>query len=216
MSEIEKITSDIDSRFKSLNSVQVSDVRLTRNEWAVIKQSVLARLPKPEADPVAWQHIYQPAMFCRSKVWVNEEPNSWRPVYTHPTMNTAEREAEIHAKLSERKTVHLWLNDLNIPTHEATGKPMCLLRRLAVALKVSDHFVDANKMVPGDEYVEPVSPEVEARVDAAVKAGRINDKRDAERDALVARIDSEWLTEHIPADLESLLRDIRAHLVGGA
>ena len=37
----------------------------------------------------------------------------------------------------------------------------------------------------------------------------------AERDALVAKIDSEWLAEIIPSDLESLLLDIRAYLVGG-
>lgn len=42
-------------------------------------------------------------------------------------------------KLGERKTVHQWLNGLKIPTREATGKPMCLLRRLSVALKVSPH-----------------------------------------------------------------------------
>lgn len=41
------------------------------------------------------------------------------------------------AKLSERKTVHQWLNQLGIPDHE-NGKPLCLLRRLAVALKIHD------------------------------------------------------------------------------
>lgn len=39
--------------------------------------------------------------------------------------------------LSERKTVHEWLNILGIPTKEETGKQMCLLRRLSVALKVA-------------------------------------------------------------------------------
>ncbi len=42
-------------------------------------------------------------------------------------------------KLSERKTVHEWLNSRGTPSVEATGKPMCLLRRLAVALDVAPH-----------------------------------------------------------------------------
>lgn len=37
----------------------------------------------------------------------------------------------------------------------------------------------------------------------------------AEREMLVRRIDGEWLSEIIPDDLESLLRKIRSHLVGG-
>jgi hypothetical protein len=36
-------------------------------------------------------------------------------------------------KLSERKTVHQWLNMLNVPSEE-NGKPLCLLRRLSIAL----------------------------------------------------------------------------------
>lgn len=43
-------------------------------------------------------------------------------------MNIAAR-----AKLSERKTVHEWLNAAGIPTHEH-NKPLCLLRRLRIAL----------------------------------------------------------------------------------
>lgn len=43
------------------------------------------------------------------------------------------------AKLSERKTVHQWLNDLGCPTRETTGKPMCLLRRIAVQLGVQPY-----------------------------------------------------------------------------
>lgn len=50
----------------------------------------------------------------------------------HPDSVTA-------AKLSERKTVHEWLNETGIPTEEETGKPMCLLRRLAVALGRAPH-----------------------------------------------------------------------------
>lgn len=37
------------------------------------------------------------------------------------------------AKLSERKTVHEWLNDVGIPREEF-GKPICLLRRLRIAV----------------------------------------------------------------------------------
>ena len=37
---------------------------------------------------------------------------------------------EVGAKLSERKTVHEWLNDL-VPKEEF-GKPICLLRRLRI------------------------------------------------------------------------------------
>lgn len=43
------------------------------------------------------------------------------------------------AKLSERKTVHEWLNMLGVPDTETTGKRMCLLRRLAVALGIAPH-----------------------------------------------------------------------------
>jgi hypothetical protein len=35
------------------------------------------------------------------------------------------------AKCAERKTVHEWLNDLGIARQES-GKPLCLLRRLAI------------------------------------------------------------------------------------
>lgn len=60
-------------------------------------------------------------------------------------METAERialglnllEAGAEAKLSERKTVHEWLNQLGV-AREEHGKPVCLLRRLAIALKVND------------------------------------------------------------------------------
>jgi hypothetical protein len=37
------------------------------------------------------------------------------------------------AKLSERKTVHLWLNNVGIPAEEE-GKPICLLRRISIAV----------------------------------------------------------------------------------
>ena len=37
------------------------------------------------------------------------------------------------AKLSERKTMHQWLNDVGIPAEE-DGKPICLLRRISIAV----------------------------------------------------------------------------------
>lgn len=46
---------------------------------------------------------------------------------------------KLSAKLDERKTIHGWLNQIGIQTKEATGKPMCLLRRLAVALGIQPH-----------------------------------------------------------------------------
>ena len=42
-----------------------------------------------------------------------------------------------NAKLSERKTVHEWLNAKGTPREE-NGKPLCLLRRLAIALGIHD------------------------------------------------------------------------------
>lgn len=42
------------------------------------------------------------------------------------------------AKLSERKTVHEWLNGKGVPDKEH-GKPLCLLRRLAIALGIAEH-----------------------------------------------------------------------------
>lgn len=40
------------------------------------------------------------------------------------------------AQLSERKTVHEWLNLKGIPQEEF-GKPICLLRRLSIALEIN-------------------------------------------------------------------------------
>ncbi len=45
--------------------------------------------------------------------------------------------AKDKAKLSERKTVHEWLNLKGVPREEM-GKPICLLRRLAIALKINE------------------------------------------------------------------------------
>lgn len=44
-----------------------------------------------------------------------------------------------NAKLSERKTVHEWLNAKGTPREE-NGKPLCLLRRLAIALGIHDEL----------------------------------------------------------------------------
>ncbi len=41
--------------------------------------------------------------------------------------------AKDKAKLSERKTVHEWLNQAGIPLEE-NGKPICLLRRLRITV----------------------------------------------------------------------------------
>lgn len=62
----------------------------------------------------------------------------WRLLYA-PTAEFIPIRASDRYKLSERKTVHQWLTDKGIPSSESTGKPMCLLRRLAVALGVAPH-----------------------------------------------------------------------------
>ena len=49
------------------------------------------------------------------------------------------REAEIQAKLSERKTVHDWLNTINVPSEEM-GRPICLLRRLRILVDEYDRL----------------------------------------------------------------------------
>lgn len=45
----------------------------------------------------------------------------------------------MEAKLSERKTVHEWLNAKGTP-REDNSQPLCLLRRLAIALGVHDEM----------------------------------------------------------------------------
>lgn len=47
----------------------------------------------------------------------------------------ADKLAPMTAKISERKTVHEWLNAKGTPREE-NGKPICLLRRLAIALEI--------------------------------------------------------------------------------
>ncbi len=53
-------------------------------------------------------------------------------------LNEAEKNK---AKLSERKTVHEWLNQIGAEDTEANGKPMCLLRRLAVQLGIQPYSI---------------------------------------------------------------------------
>jgi hypothetical protein len=48
-------------------------------------------------------------------------------------MKTSYALAHIEAKLSERATVHAWLDSLDIPKEEQ-GNTICLLRRLRIAL----------------------------------------------------------------------------------
>jgi len=50
-----------------------------------------------------------------------------------------QRQAEIAAKLSERKTVHEWLNAINVPSEEM-GRPVCLLRRLRILVDEYDRL----------------------------------------------------------------------------
>lgn len=45
----------------------------------------------------------------------------------------------VESRLSERKTVHEWLNAKGTPREE-NGRPLCLLRRLAIALGIHDEM----------------------------------------------------------------------------
>lgn len=62
----------------------------------------------------------------------NRHANGVRAARRKPGKRQAEK-AAIAAKLSERKTVHQWLNKLAIPVKE-NGKDICLLRRIRIAL----------------------------------------------------------------------------------
>jgi len=50
-----------------------------------------------------------------------------------------EHARSVESKLSERKTVHEWLNAKGIPREE-NGNPLCLLRRLAIALGIHEEL----------------------------------------------------------------------------
>jgi hypothetical protein len=58
--------------------------------------------------------------------------NSLGYLSSRPTQESADW-TSAEAKLSERKTVHEWLNDAGVPREEF-NKPICLLRRLRIAV----------------------------------------------------------------------------------
>jgi hypothetical protein len=60
------------------------------------------------------------------------------------------------AKLSERKTVHEWLNDLHIEREEL-GKPLCLLRRLRILCDRYQGTCDQLSLEMGKQIGWPVS-----------------------------------------------------------
>lgn len=61
--------------------------------------------------------------------------------------------SSIEAKLSERKTVHEWLNANGIPSNEL-GKPICLLRRLRIALdQLAEMKADKRRLDWIEEHV---------------------------------------------------------------
>lgn len=61
----------------------------------------------------------------------NNEIRLWKSRYDEMKEHAYNQDA----KISERKTVHQWLNDKGV-TSEENGKPICLLRRLAIVLNV--------------------------------------------------------------------------------
>ena len=80
------------------------------------------------------------------------------------------------AKISERKTVHQWLNAKGVPREEA-GKPICLLRRLAIALGVHD---DAQPLEMSDvrwEYEDQLPEMSDDEFAAIFKASRVDGAR---------------------------------------
>lgn len=58
---------------------------------------------------------------------------------------------EMEAKLSERKTVHEWLNRVNIPKEE-NGEPICLLRRMSIACDRLRLLEQYRRLFWGPEY----------------------------------------------------------------
>lgn len=54
----------------------------------------------------------------------------------------AEKLEPMIAKISERKTVHEWLTSQKVPSTEM-GKPLCLLRRLRIAMDRYQRYEDA-------------------------------------------------------------------------
>lgn len=56
-------------------------------------------------------------------------------------------------KLGERKTVHEWLNKAGIPKEEM-GKPICLLRRLRIAVDQLSLLNRYRRLLSGPEYAK--------------------------------------------------------------
>jgi len=69
---------------------------------------------------------------------------------------------EIAAKLGERKTVHQWLNQIGVPQTEF-GKPISLLRRLAIALGIqpSEEYRPHLKRGFSMECSKPLPPHIQ-------------------------------------------------------
>ena len=84
-------------------------------------------MSKTESLITAWEEILT-------------DEDRWK--FVEDTLMESHRELEEKvtmwaSKISERKTVHEWLNDNRIPLSE-NGKPLCLLRRLAILLGVHE------------------------------------------------------------------------------
>ena len=74
--------------------------------------------------------------------WCDEDEEAGTDPLAHVLGEIRKMRKEIkkaNAKLEERKTVHEWLNSKGTPKIEL-GKPICLLRRLAIALEISEPF----------------------------------------------------------------------------
>lgn len=80
------------------------------------------------------------------------------------------------AKISERKTVHQWLNAKGVPQEEA-GKPMGLLRRLAIALSVHDGVRPLEMSDVRWEYEDQLPEMSDDEFAAIFKASRVDGVR---------------------------------------
>ncbi len=60
------------------------------------------------------------------------------PFEVSPILDEVRKLSKARARESERKSVHVWLNDINIPSEE-NGNRICLLRRLRITL---DRFLN--------------------------------------------------------------------------
>ena len=101
-----------------------------------VRQSLLDWIGAGQGDECFWEHWEE----CPTKidltpsmVWLFLEAEIGR---LQRQLNSA------RAKLSERKTVHEWLNQIGAADKEENGKPMCLLRRLAVQFGIQPYKND--------------------------------------------------------------------------